>query len=137
MMNARKVSDPGATPHSPPTVLVVDDEVLVRMVIADYLRDCGYRVFEAGSGDEALSILAAADVDIDVLFSDVQMPGQLDGFGLAQWVRRERPHMRVVLTSGVARLCDAAEGLCEDGPLMEKPYNAIDVERRLRALVAR
>jgi CheY-like chemotaxis protein len=137
MMNAQKISNDVPQPEPPPTVLVVDDQVLIRLAIADYLRDCGYRVIEAGNGDEALSVLNAADVEIDVLFSDVQMPGRVDGFGLSQWVRRERPGIRIVLTSGVARACDAAEGLCEDGPLMEKPYSAADVESRVRSLLSR
>lgn len=137
VMNVRKMSSLEANITSAPAVLVVDDEVLVRMVIADYLRDCGYRVVEADSGDEAMEILTTVDFAIDAVFSDVQMPGEIDGFALALWLRRERPEIRVMLTSGVARACDAARALCEDGPLLEKPYHTADVERRLRTLLAR
>ena len=84
----------------PPTVLVVEDEVLIRMSTADYLRGCGYHIIEVGSGDEAVAVLKT-DVRIDVVFTDVSMPGNLNGFGLAQWVRSERPGVRVILTSGV------------------------------------
>ena len=80
-----------------PTILVVEDEVLIRLAVSDYLRDCGYRVVETGSGDEAVTILTKTDVRIDVVFTDVSMPGGLNGFGLAQWVRRERPDVRVIL----------------------------------------
>jgi CheY-like chemotaxis protein len=73
-----------------PTVLVVEDEVLIRMATAEYLRGCGYRVVEVGSGDEAVAVLET-DIRVDVVFTDVTMPGALNGFGLAQWVRRERP----------------------------------------------
>lgn len=118
-----------------PTVLVVEDDVLIRLVIGEHLRDCGYRVIEAESGDEAMEMLARTDLPIDLVFSDVQMPGEVDGFDLARWVRRERPMMRVILTSGVAKLCDAAEYLETDGPLMEKPYGAADVERRIRKIL--
>jgi len=117
-----------------PTVLVVEDEVLVRMVIADHLRGCGYRVFEAGNGDEAIAMLNT-EVHVDVLFTDVNMPGGLDGFGLARWVRRERPGMRIILTSGIGSALQDANELCADGPLIEKPYEYGEVDRRIRSLL--
>jgi DNA-binding response OmpR family regulator len=119
-----------------PTVLVVEDEVLVRMATAEYLRECGYRVFEAGSGDEAVAVLQT-DIRVDVVFTDVTMPGTLNGFGLAQWVRRERPGVRVILTSGVTRTAQEAQDLCAHGPLMDKPYDHTEVERRIQALLGR
>ena len=115
-----------------PTVLIVEDEVLIRMATADYLRGCGYRVIEAGSGDEAVAVLKTG-IRVDVVFTDVSMPGTLNGFGLAQWVRRERPGMRVILTSGVARTAKEAQDLCAHGPLMGKPYDHGEVDRRIRA----
>jgi CheY-like chemotaxis protein len=118
-----------------PTVLVVEDEWLIRAAIADYLRRCGYRVLEAGNAAEAITALEA-DASIAIVFSDVQMPGSMDGWGLARWVRRERPAVKVILTSGVARASEAAGDLCEDGPLMEKPYSHIELERRIRMLLA-
>jgi DNA-binding response OmpR family regulator len=118
-----------------PTVLVVEDEVLIRIAIADYLRECGYRVLEAGSGDEAVAVLKT-DIRVDVVFTDVTMPGTLNGFGLAQWVRVERPGVRVILTSGITRTAQQAHNLCAHGPIMEKPYNQGEVNRRIRALLA-
>ena len=103
-----------------PTVLVVEDEVLIRLVIADYLRDCGYKVHEAVSGEEAIAILQAPEVSIDVVFSDVEMPGSMDGFALARWVRANKPGMEVILTSGIERSADIAATLCEAGPLDEE-----------------
>jgi DNA-binding response OmpR family regulator len=117
-------------------VLVVEDEVLIRMATAEYLRGCGYRVIEAGSGDEAVAVLKM-DISIDVVFTDVSMPGTLNGFGLAQWVRHERPDVRVILTSGVTRTAQEARGLCAHGPLMEKPYDHGEVDRRIQAILAR
>lgn len=119
----------------PATVLVVEDEVLIRMAVADYLRECGYRVVEAGNGDEAVSVLKA-ERQIDVVFSDVSMPGETDGFALAQWVRRERPGVRVILTSGIGKTAREASELCGEGPLLDKPYDHGDVERRIRELLA-
>ena len=120
----------------PKTVLIVEDEVLIRWVIAEHLRECGYRVIEAGSGDEALDILRRTALSIDVVFSDVRMPGAIDGFALAQWVRRQRPAIKVVLTSGIARAADAAQALCEEAPLVPKPYSPAELERRIRMLLA-
>lgn len=122
-------------PSETPTILVVDDEVLICMVVCDYLRECGYRVVEAGNGDEAVTALKT-DTHVDVVFTDVRMPGALDGFGLAQWVHRERPGVRVILTSGIARAAQEAGDLCEDGSLLAKPYDPREVERRIRALLA-
>ena len=109
--------------------------MLVRTSVAEYLRACGYRVLEAKDADEATQILRNDD-DIDIVFTDVQMPGSLDGFGLAQWVRRERPRIRVIITSGVARTSQDAGDLCEEGPLLAKPYDHRDLERRIRRLLA-
>ncbi|MBN9515049.1 MAG: response regulator [Alphaproteobacteria bacterium] len=135
-MNASFKTSGDAAPESAPTVLVVEDEVLVRMVVSDYLRDCAFHVVEAGSGDEAIQILEAG-IEVDIVFSDVHMPGKTDGFALSQWVRRERPGVKVILTSGVARSAKAAGDLCEEGPLLAKPYNHRDLERHIRGLLDR
>ena len=68
-------------------ILLVEDEVLVRMVIAEELRDAGYTVIEANSADEALDLLRHGEVDVQVIFSDVRMPGTIDGAMLARIVR--------------------------------------------------
>ncbi len=120
-----------------PTVLVVEDEVLIRLVIADYLRECGYRVHEAANAAEAVVVLESPTVTIDIVFSDVRMPGEMDGFGLARWVRVHQPDVRVILTSSVERSADIAATLCEAGPLLEKPYEPTGVVERIRQLIAK
>lgn len=125
------------TSSSLQTVLVVEDEVLVRLVIADYLRECGYRVHEAVNADEAIAILQSPEVSVDVVFSDVEMPGSVDGFGLARWIRANKPGMQVILTSGAERSADIAATLCEAGPLLKKPYPSQDVVDRIRQLRAK
>jgi CheY-like chemotaxis protein len=132
---ARDLSSSNDETDNRPMVLVVEDEVLVRMVIAEYLRDCGYMVIEAGSAHEALTLLKA-DVEVDVVFSDIQMPGEMDGFGLAQWVRQNRPGVEVILTSGAASAADKASDLCGEGPLLQKPYESDEVDRRIKQLLA-
>src|SRR5438132_4440807 len=66
------------------TILLVEDEVLVRMPIAQYLRDCGYKVIEAVNADEAITVLLHKETVVDLVFSDIEMPGAVDGFGLAK-----------------------------------------------------
>lgn len=116
------------------TILVVEDEVLVRMTIADYLRECGFQVAEAGSADEALAILNS-EMPVDLVFSDVQMPGTMNGFGLAQWIRQHRPDLKVILTSGANDAAAEAGDLCDDGPLLAKPYDHIQLVERIKRLL--
>lgn len=134
MNTARDIVDGDLSSQSP-TILIAEDDGLVRGVVADYLRDCGFPVAEAGSADEAIRSLRTSE-RIDIVFSDVQMPGSLDGFALARWVRRERPGVKVILTSGAPRTVGAAEEFCDAGPLMRKPYELGELARRIRKLVA-
>src|SRR5687767_7367827 len=93
-----------ATPPSAPpgaTILVVEDEVLVRVAAGQYLRGCGFRVLEAVHADEALDILAA-DPSVQLVFVDVRLPGQHNGVDLARIVHATYPDMSVLLTSGVS-----------------------------------
>jgi CheY-like chemotaxis protein len=119
------------------TVLVVEDEVLIRTAIAEYLRHCGYRVVEAASADEALVVLQEKAIQVNIVFSDIRMPGSLDGFGLAQWVRKHRPGLQVILTGTLVKAAHAAGDLCESGPHLEKPYEpqqVIEWIKRLKAI---
>ena len=122
-------------PANAETVLVVEDEILLRLVIAEYLRDCGYRVIEAADADEAVIVLKQPNVAVDVLFSDVDMPGSMDGFALSQWTRSNRPDIEVVLTGSVPRAVNAATTLCEEGTV-PKPYEPQSVHDRIRRLLA-
>lgn len=103
------------------TILVVDDEVLVRMTICQYLRECGYKVIEAVNADEALEILKS-EVSIDVVLSNVAMHGSMDGFALAKWIRNNKKHLEVILIGSPEKAANTAADLCEDGPMLSKPY---------------
>lgn len=117
-----------------PAILVAEDEVLIRFAIADYLRECGFQVIEASSGDEAISVLQST-LAVDVVFTDVQMPGERDGFQLAQWVRANRPGLPVLITSGDAKKAATAKQLCENEPFFAKPYDVAHVVAHIRQLL--
>jgi len=82
-----------------PTILLVEDEVLIRMATADTLRAADFAVIEAASADEALAILNAS-VKVDVVMTDVRMPGSMDGLALANLLRAKRPELKLVVISG-------------------------------------
>ncbi len=115
------------------TILVVEDEVIVRMNVSEYLRSCGYKVIEGANGNEALKVLKSPNIRVDIVFSDVQMPGTLDGFGLSQWIRTHRPEVRILLAGTLERAVHTAAEICEDGPLT-KPYDPRILLRRIKPL---
>ena len=127
--------DDSANKIPPSTVLVVEPDILVRMVIADYLRNCGYRVFEGATAEDVVTVLGT-EQKIDVIFAEIQLSGSMDGFGLAQWVRERHPGVEVILTSGIARTAEQAADLCDEGPL-DKPYHPQEVVRRINILLER
>ncbi len=131
--------NPSADPTKPSvvdTILVVDDEVLLRAPIAQYLRDCGYRVLEAANADEAMTILEKSDIQVDVVLCDVEMPGAVNGFIFAKWARTLRPGLSVILAGTAEHTVNAAAELCEDGPLLMKPYDQQIVLDRIKRLLA-
>lgn len=85
------------------SILVVDDEALIRINLAMFFEDEGFRVFEAGDADEAIAILGA-NPSIQVVLTDVQMPGSMDGVKLAHYVRRRFPPTLLVVASGAVKL---------------------------------
>jgi CheY-like chemotaxis protein len=125
---------PDCAQASTATVLVVEDELFVREPIAEYLRDCGYHVLEAGDAQEAIALVESAD-NVDVVFSDVRMPGDMDGFALAQWLRTNHPEVSILLTSGYYAIPNRSAGMVRDIKLIEKPYSQPQVARRIRALL--
>lgn len=113
-----------------PRVLVVEDEVLVRMMIAEELRVSGFDVAEAASADEALRLARSGEL-FDAVFSDVRMPGAMDGADLAAQLRSELPGLVVVLTS--AHLGGAT--LSDPSRFIAKPYMPRDVADMLTGLL--
>jgi len=112
--------------------MVVDADILARMAIAEYLRDCGYRVIEGVSSAEVRAVLEAGHA-VDVLLIDMHLQASEDGFAIVQMVRAEHPQIAVIRTSSTAKLADRAGELCDDGPLA-KPYHPQELLRRIQRL---
>ncbi len=114
-----------------PVVLVVEDEFLIRMHAAEMIEDAGFDVVEASNADEAVAILEVR-FDIAVVFTDIQMPGSMDGLKLARAVRNRWPPIHIVATSG---LVDVKTGdLPDGGRFLPKPYSSTQVIGALHEL---
>jgi DNA-binding NtrC family response regulator len=102
------------------TVIVVEDEPLIRLDIATSLWDAGFNVFEAANADEAITILNAHP-EVRLLFTDIDMPGSMDGLKLAMAVRDRWPPVKIIIASGHCNLTD--EMLPVEGRFFSKPYD--------------
>jgi DNA-binding response OmpR family regulator len=114
------------------TVLIVEDEPIIRMGIADHIRRQGYNVIEAGTGDRAMDIIQSGKT-VDIIVTDVQMPGQHDGIALALWARRNFPRIKLIIVSGATS--GAVDLLGEEGSIMPKPYHYEKVVARIGELL--
>jgi CheY-like chemotaxis protein len=128
-----KVANPDETVSS---VLVVDGDIVSRHAIADYFRNCGYAVIEAGNTDEALAALGASSMSIDVILCDVAAIGSRSGFELANWVRQNRPALEVRMAGSVDRVASEAAELCEIEPHLARPYEPQAVAHYIKRLRA-
>ena len=116
-----------------PVVLVVEDEPLLRMDAIEAIDAAGFDVVEAAGADEAIAILEQRS-DIRLIFTDIQMPGSMDGLKLAAAVRDRRPPIMIVATSGRVQLRpgDLPVGSC----FLPKPYSPAEITNTLRQLIA-
>jgi CheY-like chemotaxis protein len=114
-----------------PVVLIVEDEFLLRMDAADAIAAAGFEVVEAANADEAIEVLESR-TDITVVFTDIQMPGSMDGLKLARAVRGRWPPIKIVATSGRLHLDET--DLPEGGRFLPKPYSPAEVTGLLREL---
>src|SRR4030081_3330503 len=115
-----------------PLVLMVEDEFLLRMDAVDMIAAAGFEVLEAGNADEAIEILEARR-DITVVFTDIQMPGSMDGLKLARAVRGRWPPIKIVATSGHVHVSET--DLPEGGRFLPKPYSPHQIAGVLRKLI--
>ncbi len=115
------------------TILVVEDEALLRLILADMIEDAGFDVVVTGNADEAIAILEARQ-DIRVVFTDIHMPGSMDGLKLSHFVRGRWPPIKLIATSGnhVFRDGDLPEG----GVFLPKPCTIDKIATTLRELTS-
>ena len=116
-----------------PVVLIVEDEFLLRMDAVDMIEAAGFDALEAANADEAIAILESR-LDITVVFTDIQMPGSMDGLKLARAVRGRWPPIKIVATSGHVEVSET--DLPEGGRFLAKPYSSVQVAGVLRELTA-
>jgi CheY-like chemotaxis protein len=105
-------------------VQIVEDELLISMWVEDALRDVGYTVLNVETADQALVNFESRD-DIDILFTDVNMPGSMDGLELAATVRERWPHVKIIVASG--RQTISAEAMPPESIFLPKPYLPSDI----------
>jgi CheY-like chemotaxis protein len=113
-------------------VLVVEDEPTVRSLAVDILSDAGFVTVEAANATQALDVLANSEQEIDVLFTDVRMPGAMNGMELARVAKRERPRLHVIITSGYYD----REELPKGANFLNKRWSAVDLVSRIRRAAA-
>ena len=118
-------------PPKGPAILVVEDEFMVRTHIAMEIKEAGYTVFEANDADEAISVLEAHK-EIRTVFTDIEMPGSMDGVKLARAIRDRWPPIEIILTSGKHRL--DKDHIPERGKFFSKPYNPSEVIEAIGSL---
>jgi CheY-like chemotaxis protein len=115
-----------------PVVLIVEDEFLLRMDAADMINAAGFEAIAAANADEAIEILEARR-DITVVFTDIQMPGSMDGLKLARAVKGRWPPIKVIATSGHAQVRET--DLPEGGRFLRKPYSPMQITGLLREVM--
>jgi CheY-like chemotaxis protein len=115
-----------------PVVLIVEDELLIRMNSMEMVEAAGFEVLEAENADDAIAVLEARN-DIHLILTDVHMPGSMDGLKLAHFVRNRWPPVKIIATSGRAL---PAEGDLPDGArFLQKPYTATEITAVLQELI--
>ena len=115
------------------SIMVVEDEVLVRMELVDLIEEQGFKAFEAGNADEAIAILNAHP-DIHILITDVDMPGSMDGLKLSHYVKDRWPPVKIVVASGHVKV--KPHELPERGVFLDKPYDTPRMRMLLTNLAA-
>lgn len=132
-MDATHTDVPAAGQARTNRVMVVEDDFLIRLTLSEVLADEGYEVVEAGSGDEAVAVLAET-ADIDVLLTDIQLPGSLDGLALVAQVRQRRPDLPVIFMTGRP---DTRTSQDPRDLFIAKPYLPSEICAAVRELLSR
>jgi DNA-binding response OmpR family regulator len=120
----------------PPCLIVADPDVLIRNGLAEYLRHCGYKVFEAATSDEVIIALEEGATSFQAMLVDAELLGELNAFELRMWVKEHYPDVDIILAGNVDRAAKAAGHLCDDGPHLQRPYDPESVVAHIKRLLA-
>jgi CheY-like chemotaxis protein len=115
------------------TILIVDDNDDLRDLATVIVEDLGYRVLAARNGEEAMRVVRGGD-PIDLLFTDIVMPGALNGFDLARTAKEIRPDLKVIYTTGYSSRIPEERG-CTFGPIVYKPYRPVRLAAEIRRVL--
>ena len=121
--------------QQPQCLIVADADVLIRNALAEYLRHCGYKVFEAATSDEVVTALEEGAVEIDALLADASLSGSLNAFELRIWVKQTYPDVEIVLAGNIDSAAKAAGHLCDEGPHLARPYDPESVAAHIKRLL--
>ncbi len=116
-------------------VMLVEADILIRQPLAEYLRDCGFRVTEAASAAEARTLLADGKLKVDCVLADASAEPD-EAFTLVNWIRETLPRIQVILAGGAQRTATEAGKLCNDGPALVKPYQHKLVLEQIKRLLS-
>jgi DNA-binding NtrC family response regulator len=119
----------------PPVVLLVEGDIVVRHSLAEYLRECGFTVFEASNGDEAMQALSTPELRIMVVLADMATTGS--GFALRRRIVEQNLSVELILAGSIEKAVDQASNLCNEGPALGKPYQHHLVRDQIRQALAR
>jgi two-component system, response regulator PdtaR len=120
-----------SVPNRLPAILVVEDEVLVRIDLVDTIQEAGFPTFEADGADEAIRLMENHP-EIQVLFTDIDMPGTMDGLKLSHYVRHRWPPVRIIITSG--HVFASPDQMPDQSMFIAKPHQHADLQRLFRAI---
>jgi CheY-like chemotaxis protein len=114
------------------TILIVEDELMIRLALREHLEECGFAVLEAADAAEAMDLMERHD-EIALVFSDVRMPGDMDGIDLAEWILKHWPGLPVMLTSGELGRISASEELSRAANVFafSKPYRYGEISAKM------
>lgn len=121
-------------PPAEEALLLVDDDVIARHVIVEYLRHCGYSVIAAASTEEAMTVLNDAGYVISAMLCALPAVGSQSGFALARWVRDHNPAIEIALAGTLDAAAEAAAEFCDQGPRLARPYDPAAIVQRVQLM---
>jgi CheY-like chemotaxis protein len=118
-----------------PAILIVEDDLLLRLALSDYLQEYGFKTFEASNVGDAVNIVRQSASDIDLVFSDINSSRKMDGIGLAKWIHQNHPDIPIWFASGEMKKSQVDEEACANDLFFPKPYDLRSIVSEIRHIV--